>query len=164
MLKEIPKFNTEIFALISELARALRCCQQEAVFCENVTLSQFLILDNVSSSGKLRLSDLHKILSVEKSTTTRLVDPLVRQGLIKRERSEFDSRVIELSLTVEGKSVRNKVWECLSEFLGKISSGIPKSSKAEVLESVRIFTNAMQDACSNGKCKNEQCTGENSNE
>lgn len=152
MSNPISTFNIEIFSLITELARALRCCQQESVFCENVTLSQFLIMDNVSNNGKLKLSDLHKILSVEKSTTTRLVDPLVRQGLIKRERSEIDSRVIELSLTKEGKSVRSKVWECLSEFLGTISSKIPKNNKAEVLGSVRIFTDAIQDACSNGKC------------
>ncbi|UCF56837.1 MAG: MarR family transcriptional regulator, partial [Deltaproteobacteria bacterium] len=70
-----------MFSLMSELARAVRCCQQEAVFCENVTFSQFFILDMVAEKGKLKLSELHQILSVDKSTTTRLINPLVKQGL-----------------------------------------------------------------------------------
>ena len=153
MSNQVSKLNNEILSLISELVRALRCCQQESVFCEDVTLSQFLILDNVSSNGRLRLSDLHKILSVEKSTTTRLVEPLVRQGLVKRKRSELDSRAIDLTITDDGESVRNKVWECLSEFLGTINSRIPKSNRTAVLEAVRIFTDAMQGACTNRACK-----------
>lgn len=153
MSSQVTGFDNKIFSLISELARALRCCQQESVFCENVTLSQFLILDNVSSSGKLRLSSLHKILSVEKSTTTRLVNPLVKQGLILRERSEIDSRVIELSLTKKGISVRNRVWECLSGYLNNISSRIPEENRSEVLDSVRVFTDAMQGVCTDEHCK-----------
>ena len=59
----------QMISLLAELSQALRCCQQEAVFCENVTFTQFFILDVVESKRKIRLSDLHDILSVEKSTT-----------------------------------------------------------------------------------------------
>ena len=148
-----PHNNREMFSLLSDLSRAVRCCQQEAVFCENVTFSQFFILDLVAEKGKLRLSELHEILSVDKSTTTRLVSPLVRQGLVRRERSNQDSRAINLELTKEGESVRQRVWACISRFVDVIQMCIPEAKKAEVFENVKIFLHAMQNACAAGPCR-----------
>jgi DNA-binding MarR family transcriptional regulator len=59
----------------------------------------------------------HKILSVEKNTTTRLVNPLVNQGLVVRQKLEGDSRAINLSLTQEGKEVYPKARKCLAGFI-----------------------------------------------
>ncbi len=113
MHEKLSYTNREMFSLLSDLSRAVRCCQQEAVFCENLTFSQFFILDLVAENGKLRLSELHRTLSVDKSTTTRLVSPLVKQGLVGREKSAQDSRAITLTLTKEGESVRKRVWTCM---------------------------------------------------
>ena len=148
-----PQNHREMFSLISELSRAVRCCQQEAVFCENVTFSQFFILDVVAEKGKLRLSELHQILSVDKSTTTRLINPLVKQGLILREKSDHDSRAIILRLTRKGESVRKRVWECISRFVDVIQTEIPGEKRAEVYEAVRVFVHAMRNACAAGPCR-----------
>lgn len=142
--------DRELFFLLSDLSRALRCCQQEAIFCENVTFTQFFILDQVSMKGKLRQGELHDILSVEKSTTTRLVQPLVKQGLLIREKSNQDSRVINLKLTRKGESVLRDVWTCLSQFVEGIRSGIPEAKQTQVYESVRTFLKAMRNACDVG--------------
>ena len=150
MSMKVSNQHRELFSLLSDLFRAVRCCQQEAIFCENVTFTQFFILDLVSSSGTLRQGELHEILSVEKSTTTRLVQPLVRQGLIVRERSNRDSRAINLKLTEKGESVLENVWTCLSRFVEGIRRGIPKGSRAEVFESVKTFLNALRNACNAG--------------
>jgi DNA-binding MarR family transcriptional regulator len=42
-----------------------------------VTFHQFLILDAVAARRGLELAALHGILAVQKSTTTRLVTPLL---------------------------------------------------------------------------------------
>ena len=153
MHEKLPHSNREIFSLLSDLSRAIRCCQQEAVFCEELTFSQFFILDLVAEKGQLRLSELHKILSVDKSTTTRLVSPLVKQGLVRRQKSDQDSRAINLELTKEGESARKRVWACISRFLGGIQTAIPEEKRAEVYEGVRTFLHAMQNACAAGPCR-----------
>lgn len=150
MHKKLPYTNREMFSLLSDLSRAVRCCQQEAVFCENVTFSQFFILDLLEREGKLGLGQLHQILSVDKSTTTRLVNPLVKQGLVLREKSEHDSRAVNLKLTEEGESVRKNVWACLSRFVDVIQTEIPKQKREQVCEAVRIFLRAMRNACAAG--------------
>ena len=151
MSTSVSTINDEIFSIISELSRSLRCCQQESAFCENVTFTQFFILESVAKNRTLRLRTLHHILSVEKSTTTRLLEPLVKQGLIIKDRSETDSRAINLSLTKRGESVRKKVWDCLSGFFDTIRSYIPEEKRADVFEATKIFIGAMQNACSTGQ-------------
>ena len=153
MYAKLPQSNREMFSLLSDLSRAIRCCQQEAVFCEDLTFSQFFILDLVAEKGQLKLSELHKILSVDKSTTTRLVSPLVKQGLIRRQKSNQDSRAINLALTSEGESVRKRVWACISRFVDVIQDGIPKEKRAEVYGNVKMFLHAMQNACAAGPCR-----------
>ncbi|MGD9033983.1 MAG: MarR family transcriptional regulator [Desulfobacteraceae bacterium] len=153
MHEKLPHSNREMFSLLSDLSRAVRCCQQEAVFCEDLTFSQFFILDLVAEKGQLRLSELHKILSVDKSTTTRLVSPLVKQGLVRRLKSNQDSRAINLALTKQGESVRKRVWACISRFVDVIQTGIPEKKRAEVYQGVKIFLQAMWNACSAGPCR-----------
>jgi DNA-binding MarR family transcriptional regulator len=152
MCSETLKNNREMLRLISELSRALRCCQQEAVFCENITFSQFFILDAVSESQELRLADLHGILTVDKSTTTRLVNPLVKQGLVERIRSDNDSRAINLKLTRKGSEVHQNVWECLSGFMDMVEMNVPQEKRSEIYEAVRTFLSAMRNACATGQC------------
>lgn len=164
MSKRVPSRHRELFSLLSDLSRAVRCCQQEAIFCENVTFTQFFILDQVSTRGKLRQGELHEILSVEKSTTTRLVQPLVKQGLLIREKSNRDSRAVNLKLTEKGESVLQDVWTCLSQFVEGIRSGIPEAKQTQVYESVRTFSKAMRNACDVGLSNIQEFNGRQVNE
>ena len=153
MFDQVTENNREMFSLISELSKVVRCCQQEAISCENVTFSQFIILDTVAQKGKLKLSVLHETLSVDKSTTTRLVNPLVKQGLVLREKSNHDSRAVNLRLSGKGESTRQEVWACLSNFVDTIQKEIPEEKRAEVYNAVRTFLTAMQKACTAGQCR-----------
>lgn len=142
----------ELLLLIFELYKAIRCCQQDEVFFENLTFTQFFILDTVARNSTLRLANLHNILLVEKSTTTRLVDPLVKQQLIIREISIEDQRAVILKLTRKGEEVHSKVWECITGFIHAVEERIPVQRREEVYEAVRIFAMALRDSCSEGQC------------
>ena len=155
MNKESARMNHDILPLISDLCQAVRCCRQDAVFCEDVTFTQFLILDQVSKKGDLKMSELHRVLAVDKSTTTRLVNPLVRKELIVREISDHDARAVNLRLTPAGGEVHRKVWMCLQRFMDAIGRRIPDEKKETVYEAVKIFINAVKNASSACSC-NEQ--------
>ena len=146
------KETRQVLTMISDLSRALRCCQQEAVFCEDVTFSQFFILDRVAEEGSLKLADLHGILGVDKSTTTRFVNPLVQRGLLKRQRDDEDSRAVRLTLTSAGSEVHRKVWDCFTGFLEALETGIPLEKRGEVFEAIQLFMDAMRQACTATQC------------
>jgi DNA-binding MarR family transcriptional regulator len=145
--------NQKTLTLLSDLCKVVRFCRRDSIFCENVTFTQFLILDAVSKSEKLRMAELHQILAVDKSTTTRLMNPLVRQGLVRREKSDHDLRAIDLTLTREGQEIHTRVWQCLAGFVDAIRTGIPEAKRTEVYGAVETFMGAVRNALSACQCE-----------
>ncbi len=152
MSANLEKSYREIFEIIMRLAREIRCCSRDETICQNVTFHQFIILDAVAKKQGLDLSDLHKILSVEKSTTTRLVNPLIQKGFLKRDRATHDSRAATLSMTEEGMETHRKVWMCLGGFFKNITRNIPENRQEEILEAIKVFTAAMRRAAVECRC------------
>jgi DNA-binding MarR family transcriptional regulator len=143
---------TTVFQLLQDMGKVIRIFQSEAVLCEGVTFAQFCILDHVAArGGRLELSDLHGLLSVEKSTTTRMVGPLVKRGLVKREKSGHDSRAIELTLTARGRDVHDKVWKCVTGFIDDVLQRIPGDRRNNVLDALGVFIRSIRQCCSGNK-------------
>jgi len=140
---------TEIFLGMTQVTR---CCRQDVAFCAGVTFHQFMILDAVAKLKELQLTDLHTMLAVEKSTTTRLVNPLIAKALLKREKAAHDSRAVMLTLTPAGRKIHHTVAQCLNDFLEKIATNIPQEKRTDVLESVKIFINAIKNAAAGYTC------------
>jgi len=152
MSTNLDKNCREIMELIMSLAREIRCCSRDEAICQDVTFHQFVILDAVAKKGELGLAELHGILSVEKSTTTRLVNPLIQKGLLKRDKATHDSRAARLTLTEEGRETHRRVWLCLGGVFQNITRQIPEGQRNGVLESVRVFTEAMRRAAVACRC------------
>ncbi len=64
--------------------------------------SQLWALATIVDRPGLRVSELGQSLSIHQSTTSNLVEQMVRLGLIRRERDEEDQRVVRLSATPRG--------------------------------------------------------------
>jgi len=143
----------EIFETIMGLSREIRCCSRDEALCQGVTFHQFVILDAVAKEGALDLAALHGILSVEKSTTTRLLEPLVRRGLLVKDRAAHDSRAARVSLTEEGRRTHREVWDCLKGFFENINRTLPAGRQREVLEAVQLFAEAMRKAAAECRCQ-----------
>ncbi len=140
------------FILIRELGKALRIFQDGAVFCEDLTFTQFIILDHVMQQGRLPMSDLHALLAVEKSTTTRLVQPLVNRQVVIKEKSKSDSRVVELVITDEGRKLHKQVWECIAGFVQHLQETIPQDQREPVAESLGLFSRSLLSCCGKQGC------------
>ena len=76
---------------------------------KGLTFSQYGVLDMLFHFGPLRLGQIaEKILKSEGNMTT-VVDNLERAGLVKRERSIEDRRVVTVSLTEKGCQLISEV-------------------------------------------------------
>jgi len=144
--------DNELMEILMGMAQVTRCCRQDVAFCEGVTFHQFMILDAVAGKEELPMTDLHIILAVEKSTTTRLVNPLIQKGLLRRDKSIHDSRAITLFLTPEGKKTHEKILLCLAGFFHRIINNIPEGERADVLGAIRIFINAIKNSTAGYSC------------
>jgi DNA-binding MarR family transcriptional regulator len=152
MLIQIKENTKELIDVLGGLSQVLRCCCRDEAFCEGVTFHQFMILDAVAKEKELHMADLHKILSVEKSTTTRLVNPLIKKGLIRRDKADHDFRAIKLTLTGKGKETHKNVQVCLTDFFQRVLGNIPAKKRADVLESVKMFITAIKNSANGCGC------------
>lgn len=149
--------NRDLLFLISEMCQAARFCRQDSVFCDGITFSQFLILDALANRGTLKMADLHAILGVEKSTTTRLAKPLVDRNLIQKTTAAGDQRTICLSLTPDGRERYERVWHCFMGFADTVREKIPEEERRQVYSALKTFLKAIRTASSACPC---ECTND----
>lgn len=142
----------DFLGLLFEVTKAVRFCNQENICGEDITFQQFMILNQIAQNGSMRMSDLHEVLAVEKSTTTRLIEPLVKKELMVKEKCCADSRVLDLRLTQEGLAMRDRAWDCLQGFIANVDNMIPQNRREEVYESVRLYVGALRANCTDENC------------
>jgi DNA-binding MarR family transcriptional regulator len=74
-----------------------------------ITLPEARVIASVGSFGPFSIMDLARHANLDKSQASRAAEALIKQGLVKREASNEDGRVVLVSLTAEGKALYRKV-------------------------------------------------------
>jgi DNA-binding MarR family transcriptional regulator len=123
-------------ALVAIAARSV--ADQDA----EVTLPQFRALVVLASRGPQRVMDVSGELGVDPSTGTRLCDRLVRKGLVRRQRSMADRRVVRVALTPAGRSLVDRVTMRRRDELTRIVAAMPDEWSIEVVQSLHAFSAA----------------------
>ena len=72
---------------------------------EDVTLPQHRTLVILAYNGPQRTIDLAEQLDVNSSTATRMVDRLVRRGLVRRDVHPHDRRATRVEITEAGRQI-----------------------------------------------------------
>jgi len=152
MFKETSINYHKLLEVLTGLAQATRCLRQDDAFCEGVTFHQFLVLDVIARNKELKMADLHRHLAVEKSTTTRLVNPLIKKKLLQRRTDPQDLRAAYLSLTKKGEQVHKNVRLCMMNFFHKVMDNIPENKTENVLTAVSLFIGAIKAYAKQGTC------------
>lgn len=67
------------------------------------------VLCELGQSPGLRVSELAETMAIHQSTVSNLLDKLQQQGLIERDRSTEDQRVVRLRLTRSGEALVKRV-------------------------------------------------------
>jgi DNA-binding MarR family transcriptional regulator len=69
-----------------------------------------VLLELERAGGTLRIGELGDKLVIEPYNLTRLVDRLLKQGLLARERAADDRRGALVTLTAAGAALRGQMW------------------------------------------------------
>ncbi len=68
----------------------------------HITVPQIICLREIYEHGPISFSALTKIVALNNSTVTGIVDRLERQGLVQRTRTSLDRRQIHIVITEKG--------------------------------------------------------------
>ena len=70
-----------------------------------LSMSQFHLLGALADRSPRPVGELAELAGVAAPTATRMLDGLVRAGIVERRPSSSDRRVVEIALTEEGKRI-----------------------------------------------------------
>ena len=118
----------------------------------DLTYVQWLPLYKLAMKQGNTVASLARELEIDAGAMTRSMDRLEAKGLVRRERSTSDRRVVFLVLTAEGRKVARKVPAVLSEVLNGHLQGFSNEEWQLLLQ----FLNRM---LANGQGLREAATG-----
>jgi len=92
-------------AFIRAHARVVRLLEAELEAEQQLSLPAYEVLAHLTEApeNRLRMSDLAAVSVVTPSGLTRVVDRLVREGLVERQRCATDARVVYAAVTEAGQ-------------------------------------------------------------
>lgn len=110
--------------LVYLYAESRRVTKSEAR-ARGLTGPQLSVLKILEATGDLSLTELSERMSAKNSTITGIVDRMERDGLVERERSSIDRRVVRIRATEAGRAIARSVpvtaMEILAAALGALS-------------------------------------------
>lgn len=83
----------------------------------------------VLTTGRVPMSELSRILDIEKSSLTGLVDRAERRGLVRRVQQPQDRRCYHVELTGAGASVAHACHTEVSSRLEALARGLPAAER-----------------------------------
>ena len=128
-------------ALDEELTRDRRLAPLE------LSAAQFSVIASLAGEERKSASDLCKGISYDAGAMTRMLDRLEGKGLIRRNRSPDDRRLVHLELTEEGRAAYPRMRELALAVANRFLRGFTKT-EARQLESLlaRMLENAQEPA------------------
>ncbi|MBT8066683.1 MAG: MarR family transcriptional regulator [Gammaproteobacteria bacterium] len=108
----------EILISLRKIMRATDLHSQKLMKESGLTAPQLLVMQAIEKEGDPSTSTLARHIAVSQATMTRIVDRLERAGLVRRQKSNTDRRVINVGLTDAGRIKLESAPEPLqAEFL-----------------------------------------------
>jgi DNA-binding MarR family transcriptional regulator len=130
--------------LLTGLVRTIRdCCQrQEGVMCRKLALtpSQFACLVAMPEpAAEPNVHQVAKVLGLSPSRASRIVDSLVRAGLLARRTLDQDRRTQLVSLTAAGQEKWQEAQRLLTECERRLLAHLPPQRTRELAETLKTL-------------------------
>ena len=105
----------DVLKLENQICFPLYACSKEIVrlykpFLDEIdlTYTQYITMMVLWEKREINVKDLGKYLFLDSGTLTPLLKKLEQKGLITRERSKEDERVVNVTITKEGEALKEK--------------------------------------------------------
>lgn len=154
-MKTTQKLETQVERmqrLMQELMRKYQMRDRNEICCCGISVSQCYALDALGENGEMTMVQLAKHLFLDKSTCTRVVDPLVQRGLVERLASARDRREIIVRLSDDGEKLRKEILTELRASQRQILERIPSEKREQILEGLELLSIAVQDWLATSCC------------
>ena len=128
------------FALYSA-SRAMTAAYRPILADLNLTYPQYLVLLVLWEDERVTVRRLGERLQLDSGTLSPLLKRLESHGLVRRERSRDDERLVEVTLTAAGRRLEERA-QCIPAELGA-ATGMTAPQAADLRDAVRQLADAL---------------------
>ena len=98
-----------LHAAMTHLVRLYQFRDRDKICCHDVSITQCNALEILVERGPSRSQALSAALMLDKSTTTRVIDALVKKGYVERLPDSEDARAVALTVTAAGRALYERI-------------------------------------------------------
>jgi len=134
-MKKSPR-DKSIGAQMSIVLQLLKRKNHQAIAKSGykITMEQLVVLEILTTSGDMNMTELSKTVWKQNANITRIVDKLEMRKLVERKAVVGDRRANLVSITVNGKQLFNDVIPIVIDVYKDATSCITKEEESKTLD------------------------------
>jgi len=144
--EQIPtaRYDLQVLHLLRQIIRAVDKHSRQLLGQHQITGPQLIGLLTIEQYGTLTASAIAGHIHLSPSTMIGILDRLENKGLIRRERDLLDRRLVQVSLTEQGKALVKNAPSPLQDTLADALGKLPKAELQVIVESLERIVGLMQ--------------------
>ncbi|WP_328321523.1 MarR family transcriptional regulator [Kribbella sp. NBC_00382] len=131
--------HTELVGSLVQLMHVLQDLYAETSRPLGLTPQQAHLLC-VLLAGPQGMTDLSRIMSIERSSLTSMVDRLERRSLLARNPHPTDRRASQIALTPDGHTLAAQAHTAFTDRVEALTAGLPPSTRETLTKAVTHIT------------------------
>ncbi len=129
-------------AAVADLVRVYQFRDRDRICCHDISVTQCYALETLVEQGPMRLSELTERLFLDKSTTSRVVQTLIKKGYVEQRDDPSDRRAVALSATREGRQLCARITADLVKQQKALLVDLDPDIRAGVIDVIRRLARA----------------------
>src|SRR3954466_11306074 len=132
----------DLQAAVADLVRVYQFRDRDRICCHDISVTQCYALETLVQHGPIRLRELTDRLFLDKSTTSRVVQTLVKKGYVEQQTDPTDGRANTLSATRAGRNLCGRITNDLVEQQKALLADLDGDVRAGVVDVIRRLARA----------------------
>ncbi|MBN2899642.1 MAG: MarR family transcriptional regulator [Clostridia bacterium] len=136
--------NTLMGYYIDMMSKIEKSIFDEAFDKIDITLSQFKVLNWLWRKGPLTQKEIHNYVNIKPSSLTKMLDILIKKGLVERESDPDDARIKIVKATEKAAAIEHDAWDVVINFDQRIRSILSEEEYEMTINSLRKLTEELK--------------------
>ena len=127
---------------VADLVRVYQFRDRDSICCHDVSVTQCYALETLVMHGPMRVSVLSERLFLDKSTTSRVVNTLVRKGYAEQRADATDGRATMITATRQGQRLCARITSDLVDQQKQLLEDLAPEIRAGVVQVIQRLAHA----------------------
>ncbi len=131
--------SESINSLINGVLKGFVLLNKETESNFGMSSSRILTLLVFTEKKIMSMNQLSKAMSLSASTSTRMIDGLVKEGFVERKYDQLDRRLVIVGLTGKGKRIARNINAFREKYFDSINDKVKDNGEKETRLSLKIL-------------------------